>query len=270
MLLLNEFNASKFYLKNSLPYINIPKKPSQYSGINANNNNAGTIGNTTERGLMMKDRKIAKGSLCLALILCLTVLSSTFVSAGSMVNPLSASSDGKRYLEEAVIKLMEEGKLTEQKVEKILEYKKRRLEELKKSEIDNKQRKRGSLLRDMIKEGIITEQEAQLIKTKLKEMKEARLQGGLQELVDRGVLTGKDIDNIRSYMLKIRKEREQQLEKLRSMTPAERKEFYENSKRDRKDIITRMVEDKVITEEQAKEIKKAIPELDKPGSKKAE
>ncbi|MGE5679074.1 MAG: hypothetical protein ACM3ZR_13550, partial [Pseudomonadota bacterium] len=102
---------------------------------------------------------------------------------------------------------------------------------------------------------------------KLKEMKEARLQGGLQELVDKGVLTGKDIDNIRSYMLKVRKEREQQLEKLRSMTAEERKEFYEKSKRDKKDIITKMVEDKVITEEQAKEIKKAIPELDKPRRK---
>lgn len=218
----------------------------------------------------MKERNMAKGSLCLVLIFCLTVLSSVLVSGGRTTNSASSAADRKQYLEEAVIKLMEEGKLTEQKAEKILEYKKKRMEELKKSETDNKQLKRGSLLGDMIKEGIITEDEAQLIKAKLKEMKEARLQGGLRELVDRGVLTGKDIDNIRSYMLKVRKEREQQLEKLRSMTPSERKEFYEKSKNDRKDIITRMVEDKVLTEEQAKEIRKAIPELDRPSRKKAE
>ena len=251
-------------------FINIPKKPSQYSGINADNNTAGTSGNPFERRQLMKNRNIAKGSLCMALIFCMTLLSGVFVSAISEANAAPAKGDGKQYFEEAVIKLMEEGKLTEQKAEKILEYKKKRMEEHKKAKVDQKQYKRGSLLRDMVEAGIITEPDAQLIRSKLREMKEARLHGGLQGLVDRGVLTGNDIDNIRTYMLKIRKERELQLEKLRTMTPEERKQFYENSKKDRKDILTRMVEEKVITAEQAKEIKKAIPELDRPDRKRAE
>jgi len=174
----------------------------------------------------------------------------------------------KQFLEEAVIKLMEEGKLTKEKAEKILEYKKKKADELSKLPEQKKiqmkkQRNKGSLLKDLEQEGIITEAEAQAIRTKLYEMKEARLADGMQGLVDKGVLTTNDIEKIRSYMVKVREERKEQLEKLKTMTPEEREEYFKNAKKDRKDIITRMVEDNVITKNQAEEIKKAIPELNK-------
>lgn len=182
--------------------------------------------------------------------------------------------DGKHYLEEAVLKLMEEGKLSKDKVEKILQYKQKRLEELSKQDKMSKdqlkkQRKKGSLLRDLIHDGILTEAEGEAIKTKLKEMKEARLQSGLQQLVDKGVLSDQDISNIRGYMLKIREERSAQIEKLRTMTPQERKAYFESEKKNRKDILERMVEDKVLTLKQAEEIRKVIPELDREKYRKA-
>jgi len=183
--------------------------------------------------------------------------------------------DGKHYLEEAVLKLMEEGKLSKEKVEKILQYKKKRLEELSKQdkmskEQLKKQRKKGSLLRDLIQDGILTEAEGEAIKNKLREMKEARLHGGLQQLVDKGVLTDQDISNIRGYMLKIREERSAQMEKLRTMTPEERKAYFESEKKNHKDILERMVEDKVLTLNQAEEIRKVLPELDREKDRKVQ
>lgn len=224
----------------------------------------------------MTSKKPIKNALCLVLIVFVTILSSFSVFAEENTAPDStlctvackAAPGNKQYLEEAVIKLMEEGRLSKEKAEKILEYKKKKSEEYnrltekqKKNIKDN--RRKGSLLRRMMQDGIITEDEAQLIKSKLREMKEARLEGGLQGLVDRGVLSGKDIDNIRGYMLKVREERKEQIDKLRTMTPEEKKAYFESSKKNRKDIISRMVEDKIITKEQAEEIKKAIPELNK-------
>lgn len=230
----------------------------------------------------MTNKKPSISSILTVLLICATVFSgfSAFAETDITSDPTLCNAagitvhDNKHYLEEAVIKLMEEGKLSKEKVEKILEYKKKRANELNKLTKENKnqiknQRKKGSLLRDLIQDGIITEAEAQTIKSKLKEMKEARLEGGLQDLVDRGVLSGEDINNIRSYMVKVREERKDQIEKLRTMTPEERKAYFESNKNGRKDIINRMVEDKVITEKQAEEIKKAIPELSKSKFKKS-
>jgi membrane peptidoglycan carboxypeptidase len=149
--------------------------------------------------------------------------------------------------------------LSKEKAEKILEYKRKKADEFIKGKEENKiQNKKGSLLKELVQERIITESEAQTIKKKLREMKDARLSDDLKGLVDRGVLSANDIDNIRNYMLKDREERKVRLEKLKSMTPEERKVYFEETKKARKDILTKMVEDKVITEEQAKEIRKVI------------
>lgn len=226
--------------------------------------------------------KRSRSSIIAVFLICAAVLSGIPAFAQSDMASGTVSSvsagittvDNKHYLEEAVIKLMEEGKLSKEKAEKILEYRKKKLNELSKQDKMNKeqlgkQRKKGSLLRDLVHDGIITEAEGEAIKAKLKEMKETRFQVGLQQLVDKGVLSGQDIDNIRSYMLKEREARKAQMDKLRTMTPEERKAYFESAKKDRKDIISKMVEDKVITEKQAEEIRKAVPELDRQKGRKS-
>jgi uncharacterized protein YutE (UPF0331/DUF86 family) len=174
----------------------------------------------------------------------------------------------KQYLKDAVVKLVQEGKLSKEKADKILEFKEKRAEEFKKltkeqRQLLRKEGKRSSLLKELIQEGIITEAEAQLIKDKLREMKDARLNEGLQSLVEKGVLTPTDIDNIRSYMLKVREERKESIDKLKSMTPEQKEEYFREYKKSRKDILNKMVDDKVITKKQAEEIRKVIPELNK-------
>lgn len=208
--------------------------------------------------------------LCMSLFGGMPVLAdnNTIVDPGADASVKVNADKHKHYLEEAIIKLVQEGKLSKEKAEKIFEYKKKKTEELSKLTKEQrhqlkKQGKYGSLLMELKKNGIISDKEAQLIKSKLHEMKAARMNEGLQGLVDKGVLTSKDIENMRSYMLKVREERKERIEKLKNMTPDERKAYFTEHKRDHKDILTRMVEDKVITAEQAEEIRKAVPELGK-------
>lgn len=224
----------------------------------------------------MKGIKPSVKVLCAILAVCITFFAGVSAFAlSNAVNPPETPTEEKirvqnhkQYFEEAVNKLVQEGKLTKEKADKILEYKRQKAEEFKKqTKWQNrdlqKSGKKGSLLYELKKDGIVTEAEAQAIKEKLREMKDARIADGLQGLVEKGVLNAKDLDNIKSYLVKAREERKEAFEKLKKMSPEERKQYFKECKKDRKDILTKMVEDKVITEEQAKEIRKAIPELNK-------
>ena len=211
----------------------------------------------------MKGVKLSIRALCSVLSVCIIFFAGIAAFAD---NNTPSAVKSKHYLEEAVEKMVQEGSLTREKADKILEYKQKRKDELKKLTIEEraqmkKQGGRGSLLKALVQEGIITEEEAKAIREKLLEMKEARVYDGLQGLIDKGVLTKDDINNIRSYLLKVREERKASIEKIKSMTPDERKAYFKEHKNERKDILTKMVEDKVITKEQAEEIRKAIPEL---------
>ncbi|MHB1391834.1 MAG: hypothetical protein ACYCYE_01950 [Clostridia bacterium] len=230
----------------------------------------------------MKNIRTAKNTLCAILVICMVFFAgfSAFaenytIAAHNAEAALGISADNhKQYLEDAVIKLVQEGKLSKDKAERILEFKQKKWDELSKLTEEQRQQmkkqgKKTSLLKELSQEGIITEAEAQVIRLKLHEMKEARLSDGMQSLVDKGVLTPKDIDNIRSYMVNTREERKGRIEKLKSMTPEERKEYFNECKKDRKDIITKMADDNVITEKQADEIRKAVPELNRSRFKKS-
>jgi hypothetical protein len=223
--------------------------------------------------------KTLRNVLCVTLLICMTFSAgitaladqSTAAADSKQVQNL-VSSDGKQYLEDAVAKLVQEGKLSKEKANRILEYKQKMTEKLSRltkeqKHMAKKEGKHYSMLGMLVNDRVITEVEANAIKAKLREMKDERLVDGMQGLVDKGVLTPKDIDNMRSYMLKERAERKAKIDKLKSMTPEERKAFFKSTKAERKDILTRMVEDKVITEKQAEEIKKAAPELSIPRSR---
>ena len=219
----------------------------------------------------MRSEKFLLRALCASLAVCLIFSAGilTFADAKAAPAPaLEKTVKHKQFLEEAVQRLVEEGSLTKEKADKIIEYKQKRKEEQKNQHSEHRDHlidkgKRGSLIKELVQEAIITEEEANAIREKLREMKEERFADGLQGLIDKGVLTAKDIDNIRSYMLKIREERKATIEKLKSMNPEERKAYFKEYRKGQKDILIKMVEDKVITKDQAEEIRKALPEMNR-------
>lgn len=229
----------------------------------------------------MKKKALVRNIICIVLAGCMTFFSglTTFAASNAIdgkaekINFVQRISKQKHYLEDAINKLVEEGKITKEKADKIIEYKKKRVEEFKKLPMEKKQQSREpwqkkGLLDSMQEDGIITSEDANAIRAKIREIREARFSGAINELVSKGVLTKDDVSNIESYLIKVRDEKKAEYEKLKDMNEEQRKEYFRKVKKDRKDIITRMVEEKVITKKQAEELRKALPELTKYRTKK--
>lgn len=224
----------------------------------------------------MKNKKLIKISVCSILIGCMTLSyqASAFaeknnIATASIKGKLIQNVDHpKQYLEDAINKLVEEGKLNKDKVDKIIEYKEKRAKEFKNLTKEQQQQikkecKRKSLLKDMEEAGILTEAEAEAIREKLREMRKTRITVALNALVEQGILSKDDVRRIENYLIKAGDYRKSEYEKLKGMTESQRKEYFKNRKRDTRDIIEKMLEDKIITEKQAEEIRKALPELSK-------
>lgn len=84
----------------------------------------------------------------------------------------------------------------------------------------------------------------------------------LDTLVERKVITKDKAEEIRSYLVKHKEERKEIHDKIKSMTEEERKEFFKSNKKEGKGIIEKMIEDGVITKEQANELRKALKECE--------
>lgn len=222
----------------------------------------------------MKDKNLLKRVICGIMIGCMTLTSGIFAFAGENIAKeedfnsavIQRTDNPQNYMEDALKKLVQEGKITKEKADIILEYKGKKRQEYNKLTEEQKQQIKKSwekkgFLRQMEEEGIITKAEAEAIRTKLREMRETRITDALNSLVEKGVISKDDVSNIESYLTKVRDERKAEYEKVRNMTESERKEYYKSKKADKKDIITRMVEEKIITEKQAEELQKVLPEL---------
>ncbi|MGE5633076.1 MAG: hypothetical protein ACM3TR_18565 [Caulobacteraceae bacterium] len=221
----------------------------------------------------MGKQKALKVILCSILVLSMVLPARLTVfaaddRAGSVSNAESAKSCIKETdkkgdtFEKALNELVQEGKLSKEKARKIIEFKKERKKEIKKQieeqKITKQQCGRMSLMAELKKAGIITDAEALAIRAKLHELKMEKTREFLEGLVAKGVLKESNVKDIENYMNKAWEESREEHEKLKSMTPEERKAYFENKKSEHKDIITKMVEDKLLTETQAAEVRKAL------------
>lgn len=80
----------------------------------------------------------------------------------------------------------------------------------------------------------------------------------LKGLVDKNVITEKQSKEVKSYLEEAHKGRKEEMKKIKKMTKEERKEHFKKYKEEKNGVFDKMIKDGVISEEQAKEIKKAI------------
>ena len=111
----------------------------------------------------------------------------------------------------------------------------------------------------MVNDGVITANEATAIRDKQKAIMEEKKAEQLKSLVDKGVITDDQLQKVNEYMKSAQQERQQLLEKVKGMTAEERKAYFESNKDSRKDTLQKMVDDGVITQDQAKELRKVFP-----------
>ena len=89
-------------------------------------------------------------------------------------------------------------------------------------------------------------------------MKE-RLQAKLAPLVESGELSQQKADKIVEYYYKVSLERKALWKKAKAMNPEERKEYITKIKKERKRPLVELVNDKIITQQEADNIRKVMP-----------
>lgn len=185
----------------------------------------------------------------------------TLVRRGEAPIP-SAACKKHGSLKAVIEKLVEEGKLSREKAEAIEKFMEKKREENKKLSDDNKKEfkrnKSFGLLTDLVEAKLITNEEAGIIRGKLIELKELALDEKLNKLIQQGTITKPQAEKIMLYFKNACQERAAQHEKLKNMTEEQRKEFFANNKKG--SIMNKLIEDGVINQQQAEELKKAFGE----------
>ncbi|MCG8500502.1 MAG: MICOS complex subunit MIC60 [Firmicutes bacterium] len=187
----------------------------------------------------------------------------------------------KETLETVLSELVEDGTLTQSEAEGVIAFledkaaeKKARWEEMK--EMTREERKeyleayrqenqgqRTSLFGEMVEEGILSEAQVDAIREKkhekMQELKREKMNEWLSAFVEDEVITQDQADDILDFMEQKAEERKAHCEEIKDMTSEERKEYLEQIREEKKNIFEEMVEEGVITQEQADEMAKNKP-----------
>lgn len=154
--------------------------------------------------------------------------------------------------------LVQEGKLTREKAEQIDKFIKQKEAERKNQKEQKRSPKnlRYGIVNELVDAKIINGAEAEAIRSKFKELREKALEEKLGQLVKKGTLTQTQADQVKTYFINAGKEREEQFKKLQGMTEEQRKAFFKEHKKD--SVMNKLVEDKVLTKEQAQELRNSL------------
>jgi len=172
---------------------------------------------------------------------------------------------GGEDLSETLKVLVEEGKVTQNTVDSMNKFIEAKMVERKEMVRDFKNKKpepRRDVLVEMKEEGIITDEVIDAIRAKKEEMKEEKKNEMVSRLVEKGIITEEDKLEILDFMKAKMEERKAEFEKIRNMTVEERKAYLQENKKERIDNMSQLVDEGIITEEQANKIKENMPKHD--------
>ena len=215
--------------------------------------------------------------MCSLLVCTIVFTSGAFVFAeddSNLVNNMKSASlvkkapaltvSGRKHVDfKAVIdKLVEEGKLSKEKAEQINKFKQQKREEQKNLKPEEKANLRKGhkhgFVNELVEAKIINDAEAEMIRDKFREIKEAKLNEKLTAMVQKGTITQAQADKVKVYFENARKERVEAHKKLQNMTEEQRKAFFKEHKKD--NVMNKLVEDGVLTKEQVQELRSSFKE----------
>lgn len=176
--------------------------------------------------------------------------------------------------------LVASGSITQEKADQLTSYMTKKEEERKaqfekfksmtpeerKAQLEaNKEQikgKRVDLFGDVVAQGILTQQEADNIKKKIVEINETKRKNNLSDtlngLIEKGTINVEQKDKILKYFDVKEAQMKEVMDKVKDMTPEQRRDYIKENMGDRKDPIGQLVDDGTITKEQAQEISKAL------------
>lgn len=115
----------------------------------------------------------------------------------------------------------------------------------------------------VLKDGTITPSQKDAILNKAKQLRKEkmteRFNEQLKPLLDAKVITPDQAAKFIEYAEKQKEEHQKLFESTKDMSKEQKQEFFKKMHTERKDILTQMIEDGVLTEAQAAEIRKTMP-----------
>ncbi|MCR6546282.1 hypothetical protein [Dehalobacterium formicoaceticum] len=135
--------------------------------------------------------------------------------------------------------------------------------------------KKGGILTELVDEKIINQDEADAIQEKqqgkmtaqreeMAAKQQAMMDDKFNQWVAADVISEDQADQIKDFLANKAEERKAQMDKLQNMTDEERKSFMEENKNNNKDmnILDEMVDQGIISQEQAQKIAEEMPKAD--------
>jgi Tfp pilus assembly protein PilP len=152
------------------------------------------------------------------------------------------------------------------KVKSMTEAERKAYFESKKSDITQKH----DLLSTLVEKGIITQTEADTVKAahqanrdaqrveQQAQQQENRI-SALNKLVESNVITAEQVTKINEFISTKQAAREAEMEKVKAMTQEERTAYLKNNVENKTNMLSQLVTDNVLTQEQADAIQKVLP-----------
>lgn len=179
----------------------------------------------------------------------------------------------------ALDKLVKDKTITQAQEDKIIEYinekkekriiEKNKIKDMTEAErkeyLSKKQRNNSVFLTELVDKGVITKTQAAAVKKVLPRRHEKKhfksmeeINNDLNKLVESQTITKDQEDKIIEYINKRRNDKKAEFDKLKDMTEEEKKDYFKNNPRQGHDFMKELVDSKVIDENQAEAIKKAM------------
>ncbi|PLX33536.1 MAG: hypothetical protein C0604_03405 [Clostridiales bacterium] len=108
-------------------------------------------------------------------------------------------------------------------------------------------------------EGVISQETADDIKAGLESLREEKREEFEQSIIDEGILEDYEIEEVLEFMDDYRQEREEMRDELSEMTREERREYMEENREDFQGPLEEMVEEGLISDDQADAIRDLMP-----------
>ena len=230
----------------------------------------------------MKKNNLTKKLICAALAGVMVLSSSSLVFAGNKMGMkqksirkpsvgVTMTKGAHGGLQEVLNQMVKEGTLTQAKVDAITKYFEQKQAEKQKMTLEQLQALKAapkvSILDQLKNGGVLTEAEVNSIMDMKAKLKDEKLTAALNSLVEKSVLKSDDVSKIKAFLQAERVARKAECQKIKAMTEAERKAYFEQNKTTRVDVIQKMVNQKIITAEQAAELRKVMPGKHRKGHK---
>jgi len=165
--------------------------------------------------------------------------------------------------------LVEKGIITQEEADKMKDLQEQKRAQMQEATKDMTKQERfeymkenkvkGEGLSQLVEQGLLTQERADEIQDKMHQMKvdlnKQKHQERVDKLVEDGVITQDEADKWMEFSAEKTEERQAEMEKIKDMTPEERKVYFTENHKQKGEGLTELVEAGVISQDTANKIK---------------